>query len=75
MQEYGLIVLNIFEYAKLLDVSDVVHNIKSLCKLMSSCQDRGGFRTLSNIDGAFWKGIMPECRHVGKMFQVRVSVA
>ena len=49
MQDYGLIVLIILEYTRLLDVSDVVHSIKSLCKLMSSCQDRGGFRTLSNI--------------------------
>ena len=37
------------EYARILNVSDAVHSIKSLYKLLSSYQNRGLFRTLSNI--------------------------
>ena len=37
------------EYARILNVSDAVHSIRSLYKLLSSYRDRGVFRTLSNI--------------------------
>ena len=44
------------EYARILNVSDAVHSIRSLYKLLSSYRDRDVFRTLSNIqDGAFCK--------------------
>ena len=59
MREYALITLNMIkyasiylketEYAKALNVSDAVHNIRSLYKLMSSYRYRDVFRTLSNI--------------------------
>ena len=37
------------EYARILDVSDAVHSIRSLYKLLSSYRDRDVFRTQSNI--------------------------
>ena len=37
------------EYVKTANVSDEVHSIKLLYKILSSYQDRGVFRTLSNI--------------------------
>ena len=37
------------EYARILNVSDAVHNIRSLYKLMSSYRDRDVFRTMLNI--------------------------
>ena len=40
MREYGLIMLNMLEYARILNVSDAVHNIRSLCKLLSSYRER-----------------------------------
>ena len=61
MCEYALITLNMIEYAgiylkkqsaaytKILKVSDAVHSIRSLYKLLSSYRDRDVFRTLSNI--------------------------
>ena len=39
---------NIAEYARILGVSDAVHSIRSLYKLLSSYRDRNIFRTLSN---------------------------
>ena len=36
MHEYALIMLNMFEYATILNVFDAVHSIKSPCKLLSS---------------------------------------
>ena len=36
MHEYALIMLNMLEYATILNVFDAVHSIKSLCKLLSS---------------------------------------
>ena len=36
------------EYARILNVFDVVHSIRSLYKLLSSYRDRDVFRTLSN---------------------------
>ena len=36
MQEYGLKVLNMLEYARILNVSDAVHSIRSLGKLLSN---------------------------------------
>ena len=59
--EYALITLNMFEYAciylskqsseyaRIPNVSDAVHSIRSLYKLLSSYQDRDVLRTLSNI--------------------------
>ena len=40
MREYGLIMLNMLEYAGILNVSDAVHSIRSLCKLLSSYRER-----------------------------------
>ena len=40
MREYGLIMLNLLEYARILNVSDAVHSIRSLCKLLSSYRER-----------------------------------
>ena len=37
------------EYLKTANVSDKVHSIKLLYKILSSYQDRGVFRTLPNI--------------------------
>ena len=37
------------EYALILNVSDSVHSIRSLYKLLSSYQDRVVFRTLSKV--------------------------
>ena len=36
------------EYARILNVFDVVHSTMSLYKLLSSYRDKGVFRTLSN---------------------------
>ena len=49
--EYVWMCLNkqISEYVRILNVSDAVHSISSLYKLLSSCPDRGVFRALSNI--------------------------
>ena len=68
MSGYVLITLNMIEYAgiclknqsakysRILNVSDAVHSVRSLYKLLSSYRDRDVFRTLSNIyDGAFSK--------------------
>ena len=61
MCEYALIALNMIEYAgiylknqhgeyaRILNVSDSVHSIRSLYKLLSSYRDTDVFRTLSNI--------------------------
>ena len=61
MREYVFIMLNIFEYvwiylnklsseySGILNVSDVVHSIRSMYKVLSNYRDRGVFRTLSNI--------------------------
>ena len=49
MREFGLIVLNMLEYAIILNVSGAVHSIRSPWKLLRSYRDRGVFRTLSNI--------------------------
>ena len=38
MREYALIILNILECARILNVSDAVNNIRSLYKLLSSYQ-------------------------------------
>ena len=58
MCEYALVMLNMLEYARIylnkesseyariLNVSDAVHSIRSLCKLLSSYRDRDVFRTL-----------------------------
>ena len=37
------------EYARFLDISDAVHSIKSLYKLLSDCRDKEVFRILSKI--------------------------
>ena len=67
MLEYALITLNTTEYSsmylkkqsaeytRILNVSDAVHSIKSLYKLLSSCRQRDVFRTLSEHNGAFCK--------------------
>ena len=68
MRQYVLIVLNMLVYARILNVSDAVHSIRSLCKLMSNNRDRDVFRTLH-----FAKRIMPECRRTAKIFQGRES--
>ena len=61
MREYALITLNTIEYAgiylknqsaeyaRVLNVSNAVHSIRSLYKLRNSYRDRDVFRTLSNI--------------------------
>ena len=61
MSEYALITVNMIEYAgiylksqsaeyaSILDLSDAVHSIRSLYKLLSSFWDRDVFKTLSNI--------------------------
>ena len=40
MLEYVIIVLNMLEYARILNMSDAVHSIRSLCKLLSSYPER-----------------------------------
>ena len=67
MREYFSLTLNMIEYAgiylkkqsaeytRILNVSDAVHSIKSLYKLLSSCRQRDVFRTLSEHNGAFCK--------------------
>ena len=67
MCEYALMTLNTTEYAsiylkrqsaeytRILNVSDAVHSIKSLYKLLSSCRQRDVFRILSEHNGAFYK--------------------
>ena len=40
MQECVLTVLNMLEYARILNVFDAVHSIRSLCKLQSSYRER-----------------------------------
>ena len=59
--EHALITLNMFEYAciylnkqsseyaRIPNVSDSVHSIRSLYKLLSSYQDRDVFRTLKYL--------------------------
>ena len=37
------------EYVRVVNVSNAVHRVRSLYKLMSSCRDRDEFITLSNI--------------------------
>ena len=51
MLEYACIDLNKHssEYARILNVSDAVHSIRSLYKLLSSCRDRDVFQTLFDI--------------------------
>ena len=61
MLECALLTLNIIEYvsiylkkqiaqyARILNVSDAVHSIRSLHKLLTSYREREVFRTLSNI--------------------------
>ena len=61
MLECALLTLNIIEYvsiylkkqiaryARILNVSDAVHSITSLHKLLTSYREREVFRTLSNI--------------------------
>ena len=44
------------EYVGILDVSDAVHSVRSLYKLLNSYRDRCVFRSSSNIwDGSFYK--------------------
>ena len=49
--EYASIYLKkqIAQYARILNVSDSVHSIRSLHKLLTSYRDKEVFRTLSNI--------------------------
>ena len=61
MCKYTLITLNMIEYAgiylkkqsaeyaRIINVCDAVHSIRSLYSLLSSYRDRDLFRTLSNI--------------------------
>ena len=61
MLECALLTLNIIEYAsiylkkqiaqyaRILNVSDAVHSIRSLHKLLTSYREKEVFRTLSNI--------------------------
>ena len=58
------------EYVRILNVSDPVHSIRSLYKLLSSYRDRDIFRTLSNIE-RLAKRSMPECRCTTRLFQGR----
>ena len=61
------------EYARILNVSDSVHSIRSLYKLLSSYRDTDVFRTLSNIwDGAFCKKNIAWAQvHNQKFFRAR----
>ena len=53
---------NSAECARILNVSDAVHNIRWLYRLQCSYQDRDLFRTLTSIqDVAVCKKKMPEC--------------
>ena len=61
MREYELIILNMFEFAckflnkqsskyvRILNVSDAVHRVGTLYKLLSSYRDIDEFRKLLNI--------------------------
>ena len=40
MREYALIVLNMFEYARIVNVSDVLYSIRSPYKLLNSYRDK-----------------------------------
>ena len=47
--EYAWICLNMPAYARVLNVSDAVHSIRSLYKLLSSYRDRGVFNTVKYL--------------------------
>ena len=61
MREYALITLNMIEYAstnlktwsaeyaRIPNVPDAVHSLRSLYKLLNSYRGKGVFKTLSNI--------------------------
>ena len=61
MHKYASVTLNMIEYAgihlkkqsaeyaRILNVSDALHSIRSLYKLLTSYRDGDVFRTLSNI--------------------------
>ena len=71
MREYAWIYLNkqSSEYAKILNVSDTVHGIRSLYKLLNSYRDRGMFRYCQIFQmERFTKRIMPKCRHSTRNF-------
>ena len=82
MREYALLTLNMIkyadidlknqsaEYARILDVSDAVHNIRSQYKLLSSHRGRDLFRTHCQTFKmkCFTKRTMPECRCATRSF-------
>ena len=58
-----------FEHSRVLNVSDAVHSISSLHKLLSSYRDRDVFITLSNI--LRWSGIQKEyCLNAGSQPEI-----
>ena len=58
-----------FEYSRVLNVSDAVHSISSLHKLLSSYRDRDVFITLSNI--LPWSAIQKEyCLNAGSQPEI-----
>ena len=57
------------EYARILNVSDAVHSIRSLYKLLSNYHDRCILRHCQTFKiECFVKTIMPECRHTIRKF-------
>ena len=82
MSEYPLTMLNLIEYADvclkkqsaeygriILNVSDAVHSIRSLCNLLSRCLDRHIQNTVKIFQmERFAKRIMPECRWTTRNF-------
>ena len=50
MHEYALIMLDVLAYARILNVSDAVHSIRSLYKLLSSyCRQRRTQNTFKHL--------------------------
>ena len=67
----GIYLKNSAEYARILNVSDTVHSIKSLHKLLSSCRDRETYSEHYQTFKMqrFAKRIMTECRCATRNFQ------
>ena len=74
--EYAWIYLNKynFEYARILNVSDAVHSLRSLYKSLSNYRDRGVFRRCQTFKMECpAKRIMPEPRHAIRNFSEKGS--
>ena len=80
--EYAWIMLNMLEYAciypnkqssecaKILNMCDAVHSLRSLYKLLSSYRDRFSEHCQTSKTEGFAKRIMPECTHATRNFSL-----